>query len=347
MAKKFDNIPGSSDLLKNIANIKKEANPDSQEIINLSIDLIDEEEMNDQIFDMDELARLEGLKDSILEYGVTNPARVWKKDDGRYLICAGHRRYRSSKMAGKDILPCIIKPWEPDPDKRRIEALDDNMTSRNETPLEKARAINQYIKSQENLHPDWSQGDIVEIIAKRYQMSSATVYRLQSLLDLIPELQKKAEEPDKFAYSGLVNAVKLTKEEQKKFNEKLDRYVETMGSERLNRDWYVETRKKIKSEREEKIVGNFPNKITNVNNDKSNSSAYIMPEEIDSATLKEHQDKQEEEKRKRYLKEIKDSSAKFMTMLEMTLECDERDRSVTLKTLNEVKTSLDKIIESI
>lgn len=52
---------------------------------------------------------LEELSDSIREHGVISPITLRKNDDDTYMIIAGERRYRASKMAGLDTIPAYIR----------------------------------------------------------------------------------------------------------------------------------------------------------------------------------------------------------------------------------------------
>ena len=57
-------------------------------------------------FDEDALAE---LADSIREHGVISPITLRKNDDGTYMIIAGERRFRASKMAGLNSIPAYIR----------------------------------------------------------------------------------------------------------------------------------------------------------------------------------------------------------------------------------------------
>lgn len=52
---------------------------------------------------------LQELADSIREHGVISPITLRKNDDGTYMIIAGERRYRGSKMAGLNTIPAYIR----------------------------------------------------------------------------------------------------------------------------------------------------------------------------------------------------------------------------------------------
>ena len=51
------------------------------------------------------------LSESIKTYGVLQPITV-RQMNGHYVIVMGERRYRSSKLASKKTIPCIVKNYE-------------------------------------------------------------------------------------------------------------------------------------------------------------------------------------------------------------------------------------------
>lgn len=52
---------------------------------------------------------LSELSDSIREHGVISPITLRKNDDDTYMIIAGERRYRASKMTGLQTIPAYIR----------------------------------------------------------------------------------------------------------------------------------------------------------------------------------------------------------------------------------------------
>ena len=52
---------------------------------------------------------LEELAESIREHGVISPITLRKNEDGTYMIIAGERRFRASKMAGLNTIPAYIR----------------------------------------------------------------------------------------------------------------------------------------------------------------------------------------------------------------------------------------------
>ena len=81
---------------------------------------------------------IDELAESIKTYGVIQPIIVTKKDN-YYEIIAGERRWRASKKAGLDEIPCIVRE---DTEKRNKEiALIENIQREDLNPIEKARSF--------------------------------------------------------------------------------------------------------------------------------------------------------------------------------------------------------------
>ena len=81
---------------------------------------------------------IDELAESIKTYGVIQPIIVTKKDN-YYEIVAGERRWRASKKAGLDEIPCIVRE---DTEKRNKEsALIENIQREDLNPIEKAKSF--------------------------------------------------------------------------------------------------------------------------------------------------------------------------------------------------------------
>lgn len=52
---------------------------------------------------------LQELADSIRELGIIQPLSLRMKDDGRYQIIAGERRWRAAQMAGLTTVPAYVR----------------------------------------------------------------------------------------------------------------------------------------------------------------------------------------------------------------------------------------------
>ena len=81
---------------------------------------------------------LSELADSIRQQGVIQPILAEQRVDGSYLVVAGERRWRASRMAGLDEVPVIVRDFSPE---QKLEiALIENVQREDLTPLEEARA---------------------------------------------------------------------------------------------------------------------------------------------------------------------------------------------------------------
>ncbi len=84
---------------------------------------------------------LDELASSIKVNGVIMPIVLNKDGNGKYMIIAGERRFRASKIAGKDSIPAIIKDY----DDRKIQeiSLIENLQREDLNPIESATAMKQ------------------------------------------------------------------------------------------------------------------------------------------------------------------------------------------------------------
>mgnify|MGYP001390791119 CR=1 FL=1 len=127
--------------------------------------------------------RLQNLADSIDYYGVIEPIILTEKEDGMYEIIAGERRYRASILAGKEIIPAIVK----DVEGLDVEILSliENIQREDLNPYEEAMA---YRKFSEDY--GMTQGEISKKVGKS-RSYIANSQRLLNLDDLTMEELKK------------------------------------------------------------------------------------------------------------------------------------------------------------
>ena len=183
--------------------------------INIPLDQIDENPENAAIFNMD---HIEMLAKGIEQDGFMGAINVFQKDDGRYEISSGHRRYRAMKMLGRTTIPCIVSPMPSDTE-RSLKLLSSNIRNRELRPLDWARAIKKYkeiIKSD----PAFEKKAARKQCAEFFGMAEGNIFRFEALLRLIPELQELANDPE-FASSAFAPAAQLDKEEQKELYKKI------------------------------------------------------------------------------------------------------------------------------
>lgn len=85
-------------------------------------------------------ASLNELAESIRQHGVIQPIVVVRMGM-RFMVISGERRWRASKLAGKETIPAIIKNYTPQQIKEI--ALIENLQREDLNPIEAARAIKQ------------------------------------------------------------------------------------------------------------------------------------------------------------------------------------------------------------
>jgi len=131
-------------------------------------------------FDEDTLTE---LADSIREHGVISPITLRKNDDGTYMIIAGERRFRASKMAGLNSIPAYIRTAK---DEQVMEwALIENIQREDLDAIEIAlayqRLMDEYQLTQERM-------------SERVGKKRATVANYLRLLKLPAEIQMGIKE---------------------------------------------------------------------------------------------------------------------------------------------------------
>ena len=138
-----------------------------------------------QSFDQEGIAQ---LADSIRDQGVLQPLLVVPASGGRYRIIAGERRYRASRVAGLETVPCIVKDIDVI---RQMEiALIENLQREDLNPMEAARGIQALMKQC---------GYTQEKVSTRLGKSRPAVANLLRLLSL-------PEEVTEMVRDGLISA---------------------------------------------------------------------------------------------------------------------------------------------
>lgn len=130
--------------------ISNEATEDETGIIELRINEIEPNAGQPRKYFDDE--KLVQLSDSIKQHGIIQPIIV-KKDNNRYIIIAGERRWRAAKLAGLSKVPVLIKEFT---NRQVMEvALIENLQREDLNPIEEADAflhlMNEYDMTQEQI----------------------------------------------------------------------------------------------------------------------------------------------------------------------------------------------------
>ena len=138
-------------------------------------EIVRDEEQPRRDFDAD---ALEALAASIREHGVLQPIVV-TREDGKYKIVAGERRWRAAKIAGLERIPAIIRTLD---SQNRLElSIIENAQREDLNAIELATAYAK-LSSQFNLS--------VEDIAVKVGKSEASVTNMLRLLNLPDDVKK-------------------------------------------------------------------------------------------------------------------------------------------------------------
>jgi len=126
---------------------------------------------------------LNELASSIKVHGVIQPIVVNRQQNGKYLIIAGERRYRASKIAGIQTVPAIVKNYT----EKQIKEISiiENLQREDLNPIESARAIKQLMEEY-----SLTQEEVAERIGK----SRSNIANMTRLLSLYPDVIKLVED---------------------------------------------------------------------------------------------------------------------------------------------------------
>ncbi len=146
-------------------------------VLQLDVNLIDtNREQPRKSFDQ---AKLDELAQSITRHGMVQPIIV-RKNDNRYTVVAGERRYRAARIAGLSAVPVIVKNFD---DAQVMEvALIENLQREDLNPIEEAAAI-KFLMQQHDLTQ--------EEVASRLSKSRPAIANSLRLLSLAGDVQER------------------------------------------------------------------------------------------------------------------------------------------------------------
>ena len=156
---------------------------DKKDIITIDLkNIYPNQDQPRRVFDEE---KIKILSESIKNYGVLQPIVLKPDDKGKYMIIAGERRYRASKLARKSDIPEVIKDI---PMKDIMEiALIENLQREELNPIEEALAYRSLIKNYEV-----TQEEISEAVGKSRPHITNTLRLLnlpQKIMDMIDQGQ--------------------------------------------------------------------------------------------------------------------------------------------------------------
>ena len=162
------------------------------------------------------------LAASIREKGVVNPALVRPKPEGGYEMVAGHRRKFASELAGKVVMPCIVRNLTDD--EATIIMVDSNLQREKVLPSEKAFAYKMKLdamkrqagrpsRNSATVLPNYGGKSSRQLLAEEVGESHEQIRKYIRLTELIPSILDMVDE-GKIAMRPAVELSYLPKEQQ-------------------------------------------------------------------------------------------------------------------------------------
>ena len=263
----FDN----AEEVESVAKAKKDTDVVLDKVVELK--MAEVEPMLNQPRKKFDKAKLEELSESIKEHGVIQPILVVKDNSG-YRIVAGERRWRASKMAGKETIPAIVKDYT-DGKKKQV-ALIENIQREDLNVMEIAHALKELMDIEE-----YTVADVARVTAKNPSTVS-NILRLLKLSDGVQEmvLDGKLVEGQARALLTIEDETEQMKVAQKIIDKKLTvREVEKLIYDEANK-YNVKKKKKLVSKSalnkaiEEKLSKYFGMKVK-IDSSKNNPRLII------------------------------------------------------------------------
>lgn len=134
---------------------------------------------------------LEELADSIRSLGVVEPIVVTPREDGRWTIVAGERRWRASMMAGTATIPAIVREAMTDHD-AFVVSMVENVLRQDMNPIEEAEGYQKLLDT----------GLTVDELAVRLGKRAAAIRSALTLLRLEPGLRDLVAKGHLTAWDG-------------------------------------------------------------------------------------------------------------------------------------------------
>lgn len=165
--------------------------------------------------------------ESITKHGVLVPVIARPREEGGYELISGHRRKRASELAGKDMLPVIVRNL--DDDAATIIMVDSNIQRENILPSERAFAYKLKLEAMKHQgqRNDLTSGQVGtklradEKLAESVGDSARTVQRFIRLTELVPKLLDMVD-TKKIAFNPAVELSYLMPHEQVQLMEAMD-----------------------------------------------------------------------------------------------------------------------------
>ena len=238
----------------------------SEEIVELSLDELRPNPYQPRKkFDEEKIRE---LADSIKEHGVFQPIIVKKSIKG-YEIIAGERRYRASKLAGKEKVPAIIRNFT---DEQMMEiALLENLQRENLSAIEEANAYRLMI---ENLKLTQDE------LSKKVGKSRSHITNIIGLLRLPAQIQNMIINQEiTMSHARVISKLESEEEMIKLAQKIISENLPVHEVERISTS--EEVIKKVKNERRKKSASSEFKYVEDLMSDKLDTKVRIKERKIE------------------------------------------------------------------
>lgn len=164
--------------------------------------------------------------ESIEKHGVLVPAIARPREEGGFELISGHRRKRASELAGKDMMPVIVRNL--DDDAATIIMVDSNIQRENILPSERAFAFKMKLEAfkHQGARTDMTSTQLAQKLSAEKIGDDAGISKDQvrlyiRLTELIPELLDMVDDK-KIAFNPAVEISYLKPEEQTQLLEAME-----------------------------------------------------------------------------------------------------------------------------
>lgn len=192
-------------------------------LVNMPIELIDVHPDNKEVFEVKDIPQLANQIKKV-GYDISKPLTLYEKEDGRYEIISGERRFTAASMAGLKVIPAIIKKDSTEEADKAGELIDSNFFDREKSYLEKARAMAYWRDNY--LIPKEGPDNTDEKICEHFNIKISTLKNYWKILSLINELQELCfYQSFPSSVLAMLNVQTFSPEEQKEIYEEIKKNI--------------------------------------------------------------------------------------------------------------------------
>lgn len=275
------------------------------------------------------------LAEDMKEYGFQGVILAYPYQ-GKYRIESGHRRRNAGRKAGISEYPVFVTDppvaeWE-----RALRLGRANLHSRNRTPMIIAKetqflydAHEEEQKAKKEAGSEYEKS-IIQLVAQDLEISTSQVSKYKSLLNLIPELQKLAD--NGISWSTLSSASTMTKYAQEMLYRRINGRLKLYNKDGVTRSWLEKEISELKYVREERSY-QF---------DRDDIALYPEKEKKRKEELKK---KPQRVRRRNGTKAVLKNAKELCEVLEGDAIYKPSEISVVIKKLEELQRSIQKKLE--